>query len=425
MSPLRRFWPRSGLWGHSDFMRLWGAQTISQFGTQVTFLALPLAAIVVLDASAFEVAVLGALEMAPWLLFSLPVGAWVDRVLRKPILVVADVGRALVLLSVPVAYGLGALTIWQLYAVGFATGVLTVFFDVAYQSYLPSLVERDQLEEGNSKLEISRSGAQLAGPGVAGVLVDLLSAPVAILADALSFLASAAWLTRIKSEERLEARGVARTRLVTEVVEGLRFVLGNRYLRPSMVYVALFNFFSNVMFSIFLVYAVRRLDLSPVVIGLIFGVGNVGFLAGAFLAPRISARLGVGPTLIWSAFVGGAVNFLIPLAPPSQPIPFLIAQGLILGFAIVLYNVAGISFFQAITPDRLLGRMNASRRFVVWGVIPLGAVVGGALASSIGLRETLFVGAVGTSVAFVPLLLSPLRTLKGVPEPSEPALEHA
>jgi hypothetical protein len=164
MSALRRLRLHRGLWSHRDFMRLWGAQTISQFGSQITFLALPIAAIVVLEASAFEVAVLGALEWAPWLLFSLPVGAWVDRVLRKPILILADIGRALVLLSVPLAYGFDALTIWQLYAVGFATGVLTVFFDVAYQSYLPSVVERDQLEEGNSKLEISRSGAQLGVP---------------------------------------------------------------------------------------------------------------------------------------------------------------------------------------------------------------------------------------------------------------------
>jgi hypothetical protein len=232
-------------------MRLWSAQTISQFGSQVTLLALPLAAIVLLDASAFEVAVLSAVEGAPWLLFSLPIGAWVDRVLWKPILVAADVGRAPVLLSVPLAYGLDALTIWQLYAVGFATGVLTVFFDVAYQSYLPSLVERSKLEEGNSKLEISRSGAQLAGPGFAGALVDLLTAPVAILFDALSFLGSAAWLARIEREERLEARGVKRARLIVEIREGLRFVARNPYLRPSMAYVAAFNFFSNVIFRSF------------------------------------------------------------------------------------------------------------------------------------------------------------------------------
>jgi MFS family permease len=405
-------------------MRLWSAQTISQVGSQITLLALPLAAIA-LGASAFEVAVLGAVEVAPWLLFSLPVGAWVDRVLRKPILVAADVGRALVLLSVPIAYGLDALTIWQLYAVGFATGVLTVFFDVAYQSYLPSLVERNRLEEGNSKLEISRSGAQLAGPGLGGALVDLLTAPVAILADALSFLGSAACLTRIEREEQLESRGAKRARLIVEIREGLRFVAGHPYLRPSMAYVAAFNFFTNVMFSIFLVYAVRRLELSPAAIGLILALGNVGFLIGAFLAPRISRRLGVGITMIGSAAAAGFGLFLIPLAPPSNPIPFLIAEGVIVEFAVVLYNVTGISLFQAITPDRLLGRMNASRRFVVWGVLPLGSLAGGALASTIGLRETLFVGAAGASLGFLPLLLSPLRSVERIPELSEAVLDRA
>jgi MFS family permease len=424
MGVARRLWPRRGLWGHADFMRLWSAQTISQFGTQVTLLALPLAAIVVLDASAFEVAVLGAVEVAPWLLFSLPVGAWVDRVLRKPILVAADVGRALALLSVPLAYGLDVLTIWQLYAVGFATGVLTVFFDVAYQSYLPSLIERRQLEEGNSKLEVSRSGAQLAGPGFGGALVDLLSAPVAILADAVSFLASAVLLSRIERDERLEERGVARARLLAEIREGLGFVARSPYLRPSMLYVAAFNFFSNVMFAIYLVYAVRRLDLSPAVIGLVLAIGGAGFLLGALVAPHISARVGVGTTMIGSAAAAGLALFLIPLAPPSNALPFLIAQGLIVDFAVVLYNVTGISLFQAITPDRLLGRMNASRRFVVWGVLPLGSLAGGALASTIGLRETLFIGAAGASLGFLPLLLSPLRSLERIPDVSEVVLER-
>jgi MFS family permease len=420
----RRFWTTGGLWRHGDFMRLWSAQTISQFGTQFTVLALPLAAIVVLDASAFEVAVLGAVEWLPWLLFSLPVGAWVDRLRRRPILVLADIGRALALVSVPLAYAFDVLTIWQLYAVGFTTGVLTVFFDVAYQSYLPSLVERHQLEEGNSKLEISRSGAQLAGPGFAGALVDLVKAPVAILADALSFLVSAAFLSRIEREEQVEGRGPEKTRLVAEILEGLRYVVRDPYLRPSMVYVAVFNFFLQVMFSIFLVYAVRRLELSPVAIGVVFAIGNVGLLLGAVLAPRVSARLGIGRTLIGSAAISGIALFLVPLAPPSNPIPLLIAQGVIIDFSVVLYNVCAISLFQATTPDRLLGRMNASRRFVVWGVIPLGALAGGALATTIGLRETLFVGAAGASLGFLPLLLSPLRALRQVPELPEPALDH-
>jgi MFS family permease len=191
-----------------------------------------------------------------------------------------------------------------------------------------------------------------------------------------------------------------------------------------MVYVAIFNFFAQILGAIYLVYAVRELELSAGTIGLVFGLGNIGFLAGAVLAPRISARLGIGPTLIGSAALGGFTLFLVPLAPQSNPVPLLLAQGIVLGFLVVLYNVAGISFFQAITPDRMLGRMNASRRFVVWGVIPLGSLAGGVLASTIGLRETLFVAAAGASVAFLPLLFSPLRSLRDMPA-GEPAVEHA
>jgi MFS family permease len=396
-------------------MRLWGAQTISQVGTQITLLALPLAAIVVLDASAFEVALLGALEWTPWLLFSLPVGAWVDRVSRRPILVAADVGRALVLVTVPLAYAADVLTIWQLYAVGFATGSLTVFFDVAYQSYLPSLVERGQLQEGNSKLEISRSGAQLAGPGLAGVLVDLVTAPVAVLADAVSFAVSALFLGAIRRQEAPVQR-VEQTRLRTEIVDGLRYVLTHPILRPSMAFVAVSNFFGSVMFSILLVYAVRNLDLGPAEIGLVLTLGNIGFLVGAALSGRVSTWLGVGPTLVAAAAAVGWPLLLVPLAPRDVAVPVFVAAFGLASFAGVIYNVVGLSLMQAITPDRLLGRMNASRRFVVWGTIPLGSLTGGALASVIGLRETLFVGAIGASVAFVPVLFSPIRSIDRIPE---------
>lgn len=245
---------------------------------------------------------------------------------------------------------------------------------------------------------------------------------MAILGDAISFLVSAFFLGTIRREESVE-RPVERTRLRVEVLEGLRFVFGHPYLPPSMAYVAIFNFFAQVLFAIFLVDAVRRLHLSPAVIGVVFAIGDIGFLVGAVVAPRVSLRLGAGPTLILSAFFGGASLLLIPAAPPSEPIPFLIAQGLTGGFCVVLYNVVAISLFQATTPDRLMGRMNASRRFVVWGVIPLGGLAGGVLASTIGLRETLWVGAAGASIAFVPLLFSPLRSLGEIPgESPEPAM---
>jgi MFS family permease len=409
------------LWRNADFLRLWSAQTISQFGTQITLLALPLAAILVLDASATEVAVLATLEWLPWLLISLPAGALVDRMRRRPVLVLADVGRAVALLSVPIAYALDALTLWQLYGVGFLTGVLTVFFDVAYQSYLPSLVERRQLGEGNAKLEISRSGAGLAGPGFAGVLIELLTAPVAIIGDAISFLVSALLLGRIEREERFQ-KPEDGTRLRHEIVEGVRYVFADPILRPSMAFVAAFNFFGNVLWTIFLVYAVRRLEWNPGTIGLVLSLGNLGFLAGATLAPRVGARLGVGPTMIASALLGGWPLLAVPLAPAAYSIPLVVAALVVSSFAVVLYNVVAISLFQAITPDRLLGRMNASRRFVVWGVIPLGSATSGGLAAWIGLRPTLLVGAIGSAVAFLPLVFSPVRSLLDVPE-EEPLVE--
>src|SRR5919106_5276787 len=282
------------LWRNADFLRLWSAQTISQFGTQITLLALPLAAILVLDASAFEVALLSAIEFAPFLLFALPAGVWVDRLRRKPILVVSDLARAGLLVSVPIAHALDALTIWQLYVVGFGTGIGTVFFDVAYQSYLPSLVERTGLVEGNSKLEVSRSGAQLAGPGLAGVLVGAITAPYAILADAVSFLASAVLVLRIRGEEILPER-TGKPSMRKELVEGLRYLLGHRFWRPIAMTVAISNFFSTLSFSIFLVYLVRDLELSAQVIGIVLALSNVGWVAGAVAAGRVPPRPRVGP----------------------------------------------------------------------------------------------------------------------------------
>ena len=233
---------------------LWTAQTVSQFGSQVSGLAIPLVAIVLLHATPFEVALLGVVEFLPFVLISLPAGVWVDRMRRRPILIVGDAGRAFVLATIPVAYVAGVLTIYQLYAVGFVTGVLTVFFDVAYQSYLPALVDRDQLVEGNAKLEISRSAAQLAGPGVAGVLIGLLSAPIAVVADALSFVGSAAFVLLIQRHEPApeahrsadgEAIGMRR-----QVAEGLRYVLANQNLRHIAASTGIGNLFNNVFFAV-------------------------------------------------------------------------------------------------------------------------------------------------------------------------------
>jgi MFS family permease len=424
MRPRVGLWPRGGLWRHADFLKLWSAETVSQVGSQISALALPFVAIVTLDVSAFEVALLGVVEFAPFILVTLPAGVLVDRLPRRPILVVGDLGRAGLLATIPLAYAFDLLTMWQLYAVGFVFGVCTVFFDVAYQSYLPSLVERDQLVEGNSKLEISRSGAQIGGPGLGGAIIEILTAPVAILADAISFLVSGLFVLGIrKHEPRPEPAepGEKGPGMKAELAEGLRYVFGHRLLRSIAASTATFNFFGNLMFAILLVYAVRELGMSAGLIGVIFTIGNIGFLAGAVGASRISDRIGVGPAIVASAALSVS-NLLVPLAPQDAEgaIPFLVAAQVIGSFGVVVYNVNQVSLRQAITPERLQGRMNSVMRFIVWGVIPLGTLAGGAIASVFGLRTAIWVGTIGMSLAVLPLLFSPVRSLIRVPEPEEP-----
>jgi MFS family permease len=399
-----------GLWRHRDFLSLWGAETISQFGSQVSFLALPLVAILVLQETTFRVALLTTVEFLPFLLFALPAGVWVDRLRRRPILMLADIARALALLTIPIAHWLGVLTIWQLYAVAFVHGIGTVFFDVSYQSYLPALVGREQVVEGNSKLEVSRAAANIGGPGIAGGLVAALTAPIAVLADAISFLLSALLLGAIKKPETAPPREERRS-LKTELGEGLRYVFTHRYQRGMVASVALSNFFGQIVFSILLVFAVRELGLSAGTIGVVLAVGNLGTLAAALTARRISDRFGVGRTIVLAAFLFAPGSLLIALAPKDFAIPLITLSMLVIGFGGILFNVTMISLIQAITPDRILGRANASRRFVVWGVIPFGGLAGGALGSWIGLRETMVIGALGGLLAVVPLMLSPVRSV--------------
>ena len=410
-----------GLWRHRDFLSLWGAETISQFGTQVSLLALPLVAIIALEESAFKVAALTSVEFLPFLLFTLPAGVWIDRLRRKPILVLGNVGRGLALVSVPVAHWAGALTIWQLYAVGFTVGVCTVFFDIAYQSYIPALVGREDVVEANSKLEISRAAANIAGPGMAGGLVALLTAPVAVLVDAVSYAVSALLLVGIRKQEEAPARAERRS-LRSELGEGLRYVFTHPYQRTMVTMTALSNFFGQVVFSILLVYAVRQLELSPGTIGVALAIGNLGTLASALTAKRIGERLGVGRTILLAACLFGPGTLLIAFAPEQYALPLIVLAMIVIGFGGILYNVTAISLIQAITPDRILGRANASRRFVVWGVVPLGGFVGGARASTIGQRETMVVGALGGLLTVVPILVSPLRSVGKMSElePLEP-----
>jgi hypothetical protein len=278
------------LWRDGDYLRFWGAQGISALGSQITLVALPLAAILTLDASTFEVAVLTGLEFLPFVLLGVPAGVWVDRLRRRPVLVLTDVARGVSLLSIPAAYAFDSLTLPHLYAVALVNGSLTVFFTLAYQAYLPELVARRQLVEANAKFEATETIARLAGPGIGGALVSLLTAPVALLADAISFLASGALIASIGHDERSASAGPrpsAPPGFWGELREGGRVALRNAYIRALLATTALINIGFNMAWAVLLVFAIRELRLGAGVAGLVLSVGEVGGLLGALAATRV------------------------------------------------------------------------------------------------------------------------------------------
>jgi MFS family permease len=405
---------RGGLWHHLDFRRLWIGETVSQFGSTISQLALPLVAILIVHASTFEVGLLVTFQMAAFLVVGLPAGACVDRMRFRAVLIANDFLRALALASVPLAYWLGVLTIGQLYLVALLTGICTVFFDVAYQSYLPQLVEREQLVEGNAKLQATESVSQIAGPSIAGVLIQVLTAPYAILLDAVSFAWSASWVAAIRARPPKPERRADRN-LRREISEGLRFVLGNRLLRSIALCTGTSNLFGSMASAVFYVLLARELGLSPGLIGLIESTSAIGGLAGSLIARRFAERVGQGPAIWISALTIGPFGFVAPFVQRDWTLAVLaVAQG-VMWVNVVIYNITQVSFRQGLCPPALLGRMNATMRFLVWGTMPLGGLLGGVLGSVIGVRQTLFVVAVGGALAFLPVFLSPLRTMRELP----------
>lgn len=405
---------RTGLWQNRDFLKLWSAQTISAIGSKVSFLALPLTAVLILQATPAQMGILAAVGALPGLLLSLLAGVWVDRSRRRGLLMLADVGRGLLLLLIPLAAWLGWLHIALLYAILFCSGALDLLFGTAYHAYLPSLIQREQLVDANSKLEISRSAAEITGPTLGGWLIQLFTAPVAILVDAGSFFLSTVALAAIRQPEADPASVDQDEPLLRQLSAGLRLLKENRTLLAITVATATAMFFNSALEAIYLIYMTRNLALSAGLIGIIFGAGSVGFLVGALLPNYLSQRFGLGRMLIAGLLILAISDFMLPLV--SGPTPLLVALLIVaqicFGLGLTLYNVGQVSLRQSITPDHLLGRMNATINFAVAGLIPLGALLGGMAGGWIGLRPTLLLAAGGELVAVIWLLFSPVRKLR-------------
>jgi MFS family permease len=401
----------------ADFRNLWLGQTVSLFGDQVTLIALPLAAVLVLHASAPEMGYLTAAELIPHLLFSLPAGAWLERVERRRwLMIAADVGRAGLLVSIPIAYGLDALTFAQLYAVAFLAGTLAVVFDISYMTLYVAVTKREDYVEANSLLNGSRAFSNVAGPSLGGVLVQILSAPAALLVDAFSYVGSAIFLGRIRATEPpLEP---AKGGMFTQVREGMRFIFRHDILRPSLISVATLNFFNFVFAALFILYATRELHVRAGALGLVLGAGAVGGMLGALLTGRLSRRLGVGPAFVLGMVLFPAPLLLVPLAggPKTVVLAMLFAAEFLSAFGVMILDITAGAIIVAFTPDRLRSRATGALRFVNYGVRPLGALTGGALGAAFGLRPTLWFAAAAGVLGVLWLVPSPVPKLLKLPE---------
>lgn len=409
---------RGGLLRHSGFVKLWIAQTISVFGSQITSVALPLTAVLTLGATPAQMGFLRATEYAPAIFIGLFAGVWVDRLRRRPILISSDLARAVLLGSVPLCALLGVLSMGYLYVVAFLVGTLTAFFDVAYFSYLPTLVGRERLVEGNSKLEASRSVAMIGGPGAGGVLVQVLTAPIAIALDALSFVLSAVLLGVVRGPEPQPSRREEGNTVWSDISEGMRFVSNDSRLRAAAGSSATLNLFVGMILTVFVLFLARDLDLGPAFIGIIIAAFGPGALAGALLTTRITRRLGLATASVGAVLLAGVAGLFVPLSaalPFVAAVSILIVAQFLIGFTGPIYSINMVSLRQTITPDHLLGRVNATLRVVTLSMLPVGSLLGGGLGEAIGLSTTLAVGAVGVLLASLWLLLSPIRSLRELP----------
>lgn len=410
-----------GLWRHPDFVRLWTGQTISVFGSLITGTALPFTAILVLDASPLQVALLSASHHLPGVIFGLGAGVWVDRLRRRPVMIVADLGRAALLATIPLAYVFDALTLAHLYVVALGAASLTIFFDVAYQSYLPTLVSREELVEGNSKLAATASVSEFAGFGVSGWLVQAFSGPAAVLVDSVSFVVSALFVRSIRTGEPPPPPAATRRSMLAEAGDGFRAVLRDRHLRALAIAEPFNAAGTGMFFATYMVFVTRGLGFEPGVLGVIFGLGGVSSLMGATLAGASARRFGTGVTIIAGVAMMGMSMYFIPIARGATLVAalLLIAQQLFGDGMYMIFEINATSLRQSIALPHVLGRVTAFMRIFGLSSVLVGIVVGGVIGEWVGLRAALTVGASSMMVCALLLLLSPIRELRVAPPPED------
>lgn len=408
------------LWRHADFLRMWAAQAVSAFGARITREGLPLAAVLTIEATPFELSVLAALSMGPGLVVGLLAGGYVDRSRRRPILIAMDILRAVILMTVPAAAWSGLLAMPQLYVVAACVGAASVLFDIADNAYLPSLIASDDLIEGNAKINATGSVAEIGGPALSGVLFQLLTVPVAIAVNAATYVVSAGFLAAIQTPPPPLDEAPS---LREDMALGLSAIIRDPFVRPIFVITLAEAFFGSFLAGLYVLYAIETLGLTPAMMGLTIAVGGLGALAGAVLGPVLVERLGVGRTILLAALGYGAVSVLIPLAqgePWLAMLVLMIAQFVGDGLA-VAGSVVAVSLRQTVLPLNIMGRVGAAFHVGTGSLAVLGALLGGALATTLGIRETLFIAAAGLVLAPIWAMLSPLWRLNAMPAPAPSA----
>ena len=420
VAPARRFVP--ALLREPSFRRFWFGQTISMFGDQVTGLALPVVAVVSLGAEATQMGLLVAVGLLPHLLFSLPAGVWLDRVRhRRRLMIFMDLGRAVAIASIPVAFWFHWLSLPLLFVTFFVVGTLSVVFDIAWNTLFVAIAKREQYVEANSLLNVSRSLSSVGGPALGGVLIQLFSAPIALVADALSFVGSAFFLTRVQATEAPIEHDPGSIR--SQLSAGLTFLIRDPIIRPSVLSVATMNLFNYCFQGLFVLYVIRYLGVEPGVLGVALGVGAVGSVLGALVSARVGRRFGIGRAWVAGLIIFPGATILVPIAGPDLPMAAILAllfvAEFVSGFGVMILDINGGSMLFARTPDRIRGRANGAFRFVNMGVRPIGAVIGGVLGGVFGVRETLLVVTVAQLLGVLWLIGSPIPGLRDLPEPPE------